>query len=1344
MAQFDAGSIEATLTLDEDPFIAGLRDAQRRAEAFERDPIEATVDVEVDDASLAKAQFVVDSLGRAVHVPIVPDVDPTMNFAVDALGKAVYVPIKPTISPYDIAKIDAMVYALRESFRRNPLEVSIQVTNLTSVMTRLGSIRRYASRPVVMPVIPVTAPADRPGLGAVAGAALGGLSSLFYGGAARHAAIPFTGIGGGVLPGAFSLGSFMGLGVEHLVMTGVAVASTAIGAALGGALKVVGAGVTGIVGMGTDLAGIGQAAGDIKSTYTNLQLLTTAIQTYGKASRQAAAAQATLTAGLHDFSAVARPAVLAAAQQAVKFRKIFDQVTGPAEKIGAQIINQGIQVAEKALPIIGKFATENMGIIQRGIQPLFKFLAGPGMKILTDIETKFQKELPTAMRAFVNGAEVVLKMFDWLSQHSGGFLTALNKWLSFLNTPQGTAKWEATFTHLESLFKSVWAFIKALVSDINLVLKADAGTGKSIFDALTGQLDHLNSFLQSAAGHDQLKNYLQVHKNEILALLGLLPGLISAFSQIVFTIGPPLASLFTDFVKFAEAIASIPFVGPLVTTGAALAVIARQLGIIKGIGAIQNFFGGKGVLGNLVFPGRAAAAERAAAGGVAGVEAGLAGGVAGAEAGAEGGLLARLGLAGIGARLLSPEVAIPVTLALVLGHILIKDADKQKAAANAAIAKVPGQLKLLHKLEIALNVYPHLSTTVHPVQPPPSTVIPKIKKLIESEYNQYVASQTPGAVTVPFLINPTDKNIGSFFKANIQGLYNILHGLHIPQLGGIGLNFAHSIVDQLLGEQLHPGVSQAEQKFLDTLSQKQRKSILAQIGQQQGGWNPITAIEHGWESAFNTFRGVFESQAGASERTNADALSKRMYNELVAADKKRGITPPTGTAFAESLAKALKTNASLKTVTGVSAAFGPTPVGPAGAGPAATGASIIAGIMNGLTGNWHKVVAWIANLPAQIKSHVGNVSSILTPEGRNVIKGFHTGLTSSWHNVTSWFHDMKAHILSHVTGGETWLKRSGENIVKGLRNGLTSGWKTVTTWFHDMKAHILSHVTGGETWLKPVGERIVKGLHNGLISGWKTVTTWFADMKAHILSHVTGGESWLKPTGQNIITGLRNGLLQAWRTVNSWFQHLHSVVVAYFSGAGSWLVSAGQRIVQGLLNGLNSGLPRIRSWASSVRGIIMGAFAGASGWLVGVGSSIASGLASGLSAGINAAASQAASAAAGIGAKVKAAANAGLKSGSPSRLMADEVGKWIPYGIAAGITEHQHAIEAAIRAIPFVSVSDKALNVNIVGAHGAAAMGGTHHHGPAIHIEHAVFKDELDLKTLFNKADFLIQTRRVG
>ena len=193
------------------------------------------------------------------------------------------------------------------------------------------------------------------------------------------------------------------------------------------------------------MAGIGQAGGDIKNVTQGLTALKTAIAEYGRNSTQAAQAQADLNNTLNSFSPVAKGAVLAASQTAQGFHAMFDQVTGEAEKIGAEIINQAMQVGEKFLPTIGKFATQNLSIIQADIQPFFNWLqnAGPQGTVLAssrNLEKAFQSQLPAGVNALTQGLELFVKTIGVAATQTSGFVTTISNFLTKANTT-GFSAW---------------------------------------------------------------------------------------------------------------------------------------------------------------------------------------------------------------------------------------------------------------------------------------------------------------------------------------------------------------------------------------------------------------------------------------------------------------------------------------------------------------------------------------------------------------------------------------------------------------------------------------------------------------------------------------------------------------------------------------------------------------------------------------------------------------------------------------------------------------------------------------------------------------------------------------
>ena len=345
-----------------------------------------------------------------------------------------------------------------------------------------------------------------------------------------------------------SLGGLLGFGAERMLASTLGIAGSIGGGLLGGGLLAAGALGTTAVGMGTDAAGIGQAAGDIRIVATNLGALQTAIQEYGRNSSQAADAQLALNQSLRGFSPVARNAVLAAAQTSQAFKAMFDKATGGAEKTGAEIINQAMKTGESFLPTIGKFAGQNMSIIQHAIQPFFSWLKNPtfsgpgrggGLGIFTNLEQLFQARLPTSIGAITQGLELFVKVIDVAAQQTGGFTQRLDAFVTKWNSPQNFGAVAGEVDKLIGLFRTWMGLLGSVTHLIFDLFKPAVGLGAQFAQSLTDIVNKVREWVSAAGTQNVLKSLFTAHMEQvkllgqlIQALLPLLTNVVSAFLQI--------------------------------------------------------------------------------------------------------------------------------------------------------------------------------------------------------------------------------------------------------------------------------------------------------------------------------------------------------------------------------------------------------------------------------------------------------------------------------------------------------------------------------------------------------------------------------------------------------------------------------------------------------------------------------------------------------------------------------------------------------------------------------------------------------------------------------------------
>lgn len=405
------------------------------------------------------------------------------------------------------------------------------------------------------------------------------------GGGGLMSALGFGGLFG--LAGFGTVGSLAGFGPESMLMTGAGILGSAAGGLAGGAALGLGsAGVAG-VGMGTDLAGIGQAAGDIRNVTQAQSALNQAIAEFGPFSTQAKDAQAQYNYTLSQFSPIAQSAVAAASATAQGFKAQFDQVTGAAEKTGADILNQLMQVGEKFLPTIGKYAAQNMTIIQASLQPLLTWIQGPGLAVFGQLEQTFQNQLPTAMVAFDQGVELLIKTLGFLAPYTGKLIDDLARWMTELNGAD-FGKFTGAINTAIGIFRDWEGLIKAVGTAIYELFSHDAGTGTSLVVTLTDMVNHFNAWARTVAGGDQLHSLMEAHKNELLAIIGVLGQLISSWGQVELVIRPFLMDLIGWLADVIGWLAKIPGIGQFAGIILAFEVLGSKIGPLNGLLASFN------------------------------------------------------------------------------------------------------------------------------------------------------------------------------------------------------------------------------------------------------------------------------------------------------------------------------------------------------------------------------------------------------------------------------------------------------------------------------------------------------------------------------------------------------------------------------------------------------------------------------------------------------------------------------------------------------------------------------------------------------------------------------------
>jgi hypothetical protein len=254
--------------------------------------------------------------------------------------------------------------------------------------------------------------------------------------------------------------------------------------------------------------------------------------------------------------------------------------------------------------------------------------------------------------------------------------------------------------------------------------------------------------------------------------------------------------------------------------------------------------------------------------------------------------------------------------------------------------------------------------------------------------------------------------------------------------------------------------------------------------------------------------------------------------------------------------------------------------------------------------------------------------------------------------------------LNAARAAAAWLLIAGPQLAVAVAQMIAGAAVIVAQWALMAVQAMARAVIMAAAWfiaLGPIGWAIA-----ALIAVIAFVIIFWDEIKA---AFQAAGE-WLAAK----LTELWNNVVRIWNNIIGWFKQIPGWIGGIFSGAASWLINAGLNILQGLWNGVRNMWNSFWGWVRGIPGWIGSIFSGAGSWLMSVGGDLIRGLWNGITGMFN-----------WVMGKIRGFASSivsGIKNffgiGSPSKLFADEVGKWIPPGISMGIDANaDEALKAA-------------------------------------------------------------------
>lgn len=299
-----------------------------------------------------------------------------------------------------------------------------------------------------------------------------------------------------------------------------------------------------------------------------------------------------------------------------------------------------------------------------------------------------------------------------------------------------------------------------------------------------------------------------------------------------------------------------------------------------------------------------------------------------------------------------------------------------------------------------------------------------------------------------------------------------------------------------------------------------------------------------------------------------------------------------------------------------------------------------------------RVVAWFNTLPAKIGYALGFVIGKLIQFGQNAIKWVTTNVPIIINKVVTFFSQLPGKIwtflVNVVTRIGTWCTNMKTKATTGVRNLISS----VVSFMRELP---------GKIW-------------GAIVGAVSRVATWGANMKSKAVSAITNMVSSVVATAKSLPGRIWSAISGAISRLAAW---------------GSQMVSKAKSAITNVANTIVNGLKSVPGKMASIgRNIVEGVWNGiknATSWIKGKVADFAGGVVSGI--------------------------KDALGIASPSKIMRDQVGKYVAEGLAVGITDNADSPIKALKKIgdemsaQEFNLNDATINRKLAATFNASAPG---------------------------------------
>lgn len=318
---------------------------------------------------------------------------------------------------------------------------------------------------------------------------------------------------------------------------------------------------------------------------------------------------------------------------------------------------------------------------------------------------------------------------------------------------------------------------------------------------------------------------------------------------------------------------------------------------------------------------------------------------------------------------------------------------------------------------------------------------------------------------------------------------------------------------------------------------------------------------------------------------------------------------------------------------------------------------------------------WIgvaADTITSIKNNLDLASGEILGTDGNIIASLASAITEHMPELMDQAYAIVTNIASAVAGYLPTIYQEGTEIIGSILSAISENLPAIYSKGMEILTSLLSSITEHLPDVLNTGIGIITNIINGLLQSLPELIAAMGEILGELVGFILDNLPTILEAGVKLIYSLAQGILKNLPEILSAIGKVLTMLLAKIAENLPKLLESGVKLIGQLAAGLVKAIPKVISAIVTMIKDMVREF-GNYDWKS-IGDNIISGIVNGLKAGI----SYIVNAAKDVAQSALDGAKKLLGIASPSKVMRDEVGKWIPEGIAVGIEANMDAVPAAL------------------------------------------------------------------